>query len=144
IAPGPRAVYGPVTVQGMTRMDPVFVARQTDLKPGEEYDPDDIKEAGDRLARLGVFRSARIKEADTLGPDGQLPITVHVQERKLHRFGIGGSYSTIDGLGVEGYWLHRNLFGHAEQLRFDAKVAGIGETVDPTKFNYRIGPTYTA
>jgi translocation and assembly module TamA len=144
IAPGPRAVYGPVTVQGTTRMDPVFVARQTDLQPGEEYDPDDIKEASDRLARLGVFRSARIKEGDVIGPDGQLPITVYVQERKLHRFGIGGSYSTIDGLGVEGYWLHRNLFGHAEQLRLDAKVAGIGTTVDPTKFNYRIGPTYTA
>ena len=65
-----------------------------------------------------------------------------MQERKLRRFGVGGSYSTLDGLGLEAYWLHRNLFGRAERLRFDAKVAGIGETFEPDELTYRLGATF--
>lgn len=142
VEPGRRAYYGPVSVEGTERMDPVFVARQTGLIQGEEYDPDDIKKASDRLAKLEVFRAARIQEAEEVGADGSLPLAVIVQERLPRRFGFGASYSTLDGGGVEAYWLHRNLFGRAEQLRFDAKVAGIGETLKPDEFTYRLGVTF--
>lgn len=154
--PGRRAVYGATTVQGTTNMDPAFVAYMADLRPGEEFDPDTVKRASDRLGRLEVFRSQRIEEGETIGANGDLPMAVIVQERPLHRFGIGASYSTLDGAGVEGYWLHRNLFGRAERLRFDAKVAGIGADVvdrtsdepqssrfDPLAFTYRVGATFT-
>ena len=78
-----------------------------------------------------------------------MPISVIVQERLPRRFGIGGSYSSLDGAGVEAYWVHRNLFGKAERLRFDAKVAGIGSdvgdggTFDPDDLSYRVGVTFT-
>ena len=128
VEPGRRAVYGPTSVQGTERMDPAFVAYMADLPVGQEFDPDDIKRANTRLARLDVFRAQRIEEGAAIGADGQLPISVIVQERLPRRFGIGGSYSTLDGAGIEAYWVHRNLFGKAERLRFDAKVAGIGKT----------------
>ena len=76
-------------------------------------------------------------------------MSVIVQERLPRRFGIGGSYSSLDGAGVEAYWVHRNLFGKAERLRFDAKVAGIGSdvgdggTFDPDDLTYRVGVTFT-
>lgn len=143
IHPGRKAYYGPVTVVGTERLDPAFIAYMTGLRQGEEYDPDDIKDASDRLARLEVFRSARFDEADEIGPGGILPIEVAVQERLPRRVGVGGSYSTVDGLGLEAYWLHRNLFGRAERLRFDGKIAGIGKTIDPTEFTYHLGATFT-
>ncbi len=150
IDPGARAVYGPVSVSGTDRMDPEFVAFMTGLEPGVEYDPDDLKRASDRLTRLDVFRAARLQEAEAINPDGTLPISVIVQERPLRRFGFGASYSTVDGAGVEAYWLHRNLFGHAERLRLDAKVAGAGGAgtaggfnADPTELTYRVGATFT-
>jgi translocation and assembly module TamA len=142
IEPGRKAYYGPVTVEGTERMDPAFVAWMTGLPMGEEYDPDDLDRANDRLARLDVFRALRLQEAGTIGPDGLLPINVIVQERLPRRFGIGGSFSTVDGLGIDGFWLHRNLFGRAERLRFDARVGGIGETVDPKEFNYRFAASF--
>ena len=147
VEPGRKAFYGPVTVQGTERMDQEFVAFMAGLPLGREYDPDDIKRAGDRLARLDVFRASRFQEAETIGPDGLLPIDLIVQERELRRFGIGGSYSTVDGLGFETYWLHRNLFGRAERLRFDARVAGIGKSLDsegfdPRDFTYRVGASF--
>ena len=148
VEPGPRAAYGPTSVQGTDRMDPAFVAYMADLPVGQEFDPDDIKRANTRLARLDVFRAQRIEEGAAIGADGQLPISVIVQERLPRRFGIGGSYSTLDGAGIEAYWVHRNLFGKAERLRFDAKVAGIGSdvgdggTFDPDDLTYRVGVTF--
>ena len=142
IEPGRKAYYDGVAVQGTERMDPAFVAWMTGLKPGQEYDPDDLERANRRLSQLDVFRALRIQEADAIREDGRLPLTVVVQERKLRRFGVGGSYSTLDGLGLEAYWLHRNLFGKGEKLRFDTKVAGIDNSWDPDDLTYRLGATF--
>lgn len=143
VAPGRYATIGPVSVEGTENMNPDFVARQTGLTPGTEYDPDDIALARQRLARLDVFRSLRIEAASAINPDSTLPFTVIVQEQALRRFGVGATFSTLDGLGVEGFWLHRNLFGEAERLRLDAKVAGIGWPVDTAQFDYAFGGTFT-
>jgi translocation and assembly module TamA len=135
VRPGPAAVYGATAVTGTTDMDPAFIAYVANLVPGEPYDPDDLERALKRLRDLQVFSSTRIVEADAVGPGGTLPLTIAVVERPLHVFGAGGSYSTLDGLGVDGYWEHRNLFGHAERLRFEGRVAGIDST-DPRDFTY--------
>lgn len=143
VKPGEKAYYGPVSVTGTDRMDAQFVAYMTGLHQGEEFDPDDLDRANRRLSRLEVFRALRIEEAAEIGPGGSLPIAVTVQERPLHRFGIGANYSTLDGAGFEAYWLHRNLFGKAERLRFDAKVSNIGQSLDPVDLTYRVGATFT-
>lgn len=142
VDPGRKAFYGPVTVQGAERIDPQWLAWMTGIREGEEYDPDDLKRASTRIARLDLFSAARFHEADELGPGGLLPITYIVQERKARRFGVGSTWSSIDGLGVEAFWLHRNLFGRAERLRIEGKVGGIGETLKPDEFTYRVGATF--
>ena len=90
---------------------------------------------------LGVFASVSIVEGDTVGPDGLLPITFVLAERKRHLIGGGISYSTIDGAALESYWMHRNLFGHGESLRFDASVSRIGAE-DVTNFSYKLATTF--
>ena len=143
VVPGAHASVGPLSVSGNENMDPDFIVRQTGLVPGQEYDPDDIAKARERLNRLDVFRSLRIEAAEAIPANGLLPFEIMVQEQALRRFGVGATLSTIDGLGVEGFWLHRNLFGHAERLRLDARVAGIGYPVDTDEFDYLFGGTFT-
>ncbi len=147
VEPGQLAHYGPLTVQGTARMDPEFVAYMADLKPGERYNPADLERTRRRLARMDVFRSTSIQEAQEIDRDGSLPLDLIVQERKPRRFGVGANYSTLDGAGVEAFWMHRNLFGKAERLRFDAKVSGIGgsqdSSFDPKNFTYQLGTTFT-
>jgi translocation and assembly module TamA len=144
IDPAGAAVFGPTTVEGAEDMDPAFVARQADLPPGEEWSSDEVKRAERRLRRLEVFSSVRIADAgaieDWVNPARQ-PVTITVSERPLHVFGFGGSYSTIDGAGLEGYWQHRNLFGRAEKLRVEARVSGI-DVADPNRFTYSGGFTF--
>lgn len=126
VEPGPAARLGTAEISGAERMDPGFVRYLTGIRPGEPYDPDAIKRGRERLQEIGVFSSVSIAEGESVGPDGILPITFNVSERKRRLIGGGVSYSTIDGAALEGYWMHRNLFGRAESLRLDAAVSRIG------------------
>ncbi|CAN5651986.1 autotransporter assembly complex family protein [soil metagenome] len=142
IEPGRQARYGTTAVEGSGRVDAAFVAFMADLIEGDTFDPDDIAAGQSRLARLGVFRSIRIEEAPAIGPDGRLPMFVRVEGRPARTIGFGATLSTIDGLGLEAFWQHRNLFGRAEQLRIDASVLGLGETTDPEALTYNVGVSF--
>ncbi|MCZ2203478.1 autotransporter assembly complex protein TamA [Bartonella sp. A05] len=128
INPDRKTYYGFLNVRNVSekpRMDLAYIEWMTGLKPGQEYNPDILIKANDRLARLNVFRAVNIQEADTINPDGRLPLTLVLEERKPQRFGIGGGYSTLDGAGLEAYFIHRNLFGHAESLKIETKISGV-------------------
>ncbi|CCV07870.1 Surface antigen (D15) [Mesorhizobium metallidurans STM 2683] len=138
VAAGPVAGYGDTTVEGTEKVDRDFTEYMTGLKRGRQYSPDEIDEARDRLLGLEVFNSVTLKEADSLNGDGNIPIGVQVSERKPRYFGVGGTFSNTEGLGLEGYWGHRNLFGRAEKLRIDGAISGIGSN-SLTELNYNAG-----
>jgi translocation and assembly module TamA len=141
VVPGPAANLGTVTVTGTERMDPEFTRWMTGIRPGEPYDPDTVRRARDRLLRLGVFSSVSVVEAETVGPDGILPLTFNLSERKRRLIGGGASYSTLEGAALQAYWMHRNLFGRAESLRFDAALTHIGAQ-DFGGLNYSAAVTF--
>ena len=141
--PGREARYGPTKVVGATRTDPEFIRFMTDLQEGDRFDSTEVARSQARLGRLGIFRSLRIEEAEEIGPDGSLPMTVRVEDRRPRTIGFGGTYSTIDGLGLEAYWMNRNLWGRGERLRFDASVSGLIENIDPTDYDYNLGLAFT-
>ncbi|MDQ0325503.1 translocation and assembly module TamA [Rhodopseudomonas julia] len=139
---GPYARLGRVSVSGTERMNPGFVGYMTGIKGGEEYDPDRIDRARERLRRLEVFRSITIQEAEAVGSDGFMPLSVRVAERKRRLIGGEAKYSTIDGATLGAYWVHRNLFGHAERLRIEGSVSGI-DGADYENFDYMLATTFT-
>lgn len=143
IVPGAVARYGAIEVDGQTELEPEFIRYMADLPSGARFSPADLEKASQRLSGLGTFRVLRFREADEIASDGTLPISIVVEDRKPRRFGIGGTLSTLDGAGIEGFWLHRNLFGRAERLRFDASVQGIGRSADPLDYDYSAGVTLT-
>lgn len=147
MTPGPQAVFGEVYVEGTKRMDPEFVAYMTGITEGEEFDPDELERARERLDRLGVFSLRKFEEAEFVTSNGLLPINVLVQEKKLRRIGIGAAFATIDGAGVKAFWLHRNLFGKAESLRLEAEFGGVGVGASNSlafdELDYKLGATFT-
>ncbi len=126
IAPGPRLTFGPLTVIGNEAVRTSAVARIAGLPTGEIYAPEELTEAARRLRETGAFDSVALTEADDIGPNNTLPITATIAESKPRRFGFGLEYSTVEGVRVSSYWMHRNFFGGAENLRVDAQVAGLG------------------
>ncbi|UTO28438.1 autotransporter assembly complex protein TamA [Bartonella harrusi] len=146
VDPGQEAYYGPLRVRNISKkpsVDSAYIAWMTGLKEGQKYDSDALAKANERLTRLNVFRAMNIREADTINPDGSLPLTLVLEERKPRRFGVGGSYSTLDGTGFEAYWMHNNLFGHAEHLKMETKISGIGRKKEKSynlkNFDYLLG-----
>ena len=123
VEPGPVADFGQVTVVGTTRVDPRLVERRAGIDPGDIYSSDITARAERRLRDLGVFESVRVITGDSLNPDGTVPVTIEVSERKRHVVGFGIEYDNVDGFGANAYWMDRNLFGGAEQLRFDAAIS---------------------
>ncbi|MER8845098.1 autotransporter assembly complex protein TamA [Mesorhizobium australicum] len=138
VAAGPVAGYGATTVEGTEKVDRDFTEYMTGLKRGKQYSPQEISDARDRLLALEVFNSVTFREADKLDADGNIPIGVQVSERKPRYFGLGGTFSNTEGLGLEGYWGHRNLFGRAEKLRIDGAISGIGSN-NLSELNYNAG-----
>jgi len=127
IEPGPVADFGRVEVKGTSRVNPNLVAARAGLD-GKLYRLKTTRAAETRLRDLGVFDSVRVTPADHLDADGTIPMLIEVSERKPRVFGAGVSYSNTEGLGVNVFWAHRNLFGNAEQLRIDLEVSRIFDT----------------
>ena len=136
---GPQARFGQVSVNGTEVTDPDFVIQQAMLPQGGIYSPEDIARARKRLNELGIFSSIRFVEGDITGPDGLLPITIEVSERKRHVIGAGASWSSIEGFGVETYWRRRNLFGRGELLSVEGSIGRIGtESLENQEYSARI------
>ncbi|MFS4436822.1 autotransporter assembly complex protein TamA [Paracoccaceae bacterium GXU_MW_L88] len=149
VEPGSRANFGRTSIAGTERMDPNYTVYMADIPEGQEFDPDVIEEAEERIGRLDVFRMLRFEEPESINPDGSYPIHIEVEEKPLRRISFGAELSSLDGVSLESYWYHRNLFGRAERLRFDASVSRIGSSEDISDIDdvndidYSVGVTYT-
>jgi translocation and assembly module TamA len=140
---GPVAPLGDVAVKGQRTVDEDFIRRYSRLNGGEPYSPEKLRKASDRLRKLGVFSSITIKEANALSRNGSIPLTIEVSEGKHRYLGVGAQYSTTEGIGLQGYWGHRNLFGKAESLRIEGAISRLGEASNVQDMDYSAGIIFT-
>ena len=125
IDPGPPLTFGALIPSGDSAVRPERIKAIAGLPTGQQFSPSELETAANRLRRTGAFQSVATTEAETPTPDQQLDIGVEVVDALPRRFGAGVELSTQDGLSLSGFWLHRNLLGGAERLRFDIEIAGI-------------------
>lgn len=141
VAPGPELKFGKLIYQGGSEVRDHRVRRITDLPTGQRFDPEEARRAATRLRRTGTFRAVDLKEAETPNPDGTLDMLLTLVDDKKRRIGFGAELESRDGLSLSAFWLHRNLLGGAERLRFDFAIDNIGAQNGGTDF--RIGTLYT-
>jgi len=138
------AQFGPVTVTGDTGgVDPEFVRYMANIPGGGVFDPEAVEIATDRLTNLAVFRAVRIVEAENVQPDGRLPLSIETTPRAPRRIGFGATLSSTEGLGLEGFWLHRQAGRRAQRLRFDFSLSGIGTEGGFEDYDYVFSTSYT-
>lgn len=126
LAPGPKLQFGDISVSGNEDVRTRRIRTIAGLQEGQEYDPAEINRAVRRLRRTGSFASATVSEAENIGPNDTLPLEIEVVEQTPRRFGFGAEYSTIEGVRLSSFWLHRNFLGGAERFRVDGEIAGLG------------------
>ncbi|MBV9078478.1 MAG: BamA/TamA family outer membrane protein, partial [Methylobacteriaceae bacterium] len=132
VAPGPKAGFGAVAVSGPERFDPRIVRSFLYLEPGQPYSPKAVEDTRRSIASIPAVGSVRIREADGLDPDGNLPLFVTVTDRPDNLIGASGGYSTLDGPNGRVYYENRNLFGGAERLRLQGDLF-LAPRVDGTR-----------
>lgn len=140
LSPGPRLRFGPLVVQTESAVRRDRIIDIAGLPEGEVFSPEEIRLATRRLRRTGAFSAVALTEADDIGPNSTLPINARITDAQPRRVGFGAELSTLEGLTLSGFWLHRNLLGGAERLRFDAEITGIGGSTGGE--DYKIGARF--
>ena len=124
VDPGPIISFGALIPQGQARMRVDRILEIAGLPVGEVYSPDALDRAEERLRDTGVFSAVALQLRDPRA--GNIAdVDATLAEAPLRRLGFGAEIASDEGLQLSAYWLHRNLLGGAERLRFDAELAGI-------------------
>ncbi|WP_373635001.1 autotransporter assembly complex family protein [Yoonia sp. SS1-5] len=126
VNPGPRLTFGNLNISGNEDVRTNRIRQIAGLPTGEVFSPEELTRAERRLRRTGTFDSVAFSEAAEIGPGDTLDINAQLVESKPRRFGFGLELSSIEGLTVSSFWLHRNLLGGAERFRVGGEVSGIG------------------
>lgn len=137
--PGPRLRFGQVVVTSDSGVRDARIRQIAGIPRGESFDPDTVEKAATRLRRTGTFRSVTLTETDRINAAGEMDIDIAVTDQKIRRIGGGAELSSLDGLTLSAYWLHRNLFGGAERLRIETEIAQITGTAEETDFRLSFG-----
>ena len=136
IDPGPALSFGKL----ITPKNPEFrssrLLKIAGLPTGEPYSPEALRQARARLVATGAFNSVVLEEAAAPGSNQTLPISLSYEAAPPRRLGFGAEVDTTSGLSLQTFWLHRNFFGGAERLRFDAKAEGIGGPSGGTDYSF--------
>lgn len=133
--PGPRLRFGPLVIEGESDVRRQRILDIAGLPEGEVFSPEEIRLSTERLRRTGAFSAVALSEAEVIGPNDTLPITAQITDAPKRRLGFGAELSTLEGLTVSAFWLHRNLLGGAERLRISAEISGIGGSSGGTDYS---------
>lgn len=128
--PGPPARFGPTRITGLKTVRESAIRNRLLWKHGDPFNGDLVSETEKELTKSELFSLVRISSGENLAPDGELPLTLDVKERKHRSIKVGATYRTDEGPGVKFSWEHRNLFHHGEKLQLSATASTISTAFD--------------
>ncbi|HEY9039595.1 MAG TPA: BamA/TamA family outer membrane protein [Roseovarius sp.] len=144
LRPGPVVRFGELRQTTDSAVRPERLQQIAGLPTGERFSPSELERSAKRLRRTGAFKSVSLTETDELRAGDVMDIELNVADEKPRRFGFGAEISSNEGAGLSAFWLHRNLLGGAERLRFDAAIGGIGSQTGGIDggIDYELGTRY--
>ena len=126
---GPQARFGSVTIENSGSVRDDYVRDLLDWQEGESFSQSIIDASRRALISSGLFASVKFRPGQEVGPDGRLPMTVSVVEKKHRTIGFGAKFASDEGFEINGFWEHRNIFGRAEQLGAKVTLAEIEQSL---------------
>ena len=126
VTTGKTAHFGAIEVAGLQRTQRDSVLSRLGMHSGDPYSAAAIDKARRNLLAMGVFGTVAVSTAPAPDPDGSVPVTFRVTERKRHGVTLLGAYSSDLGGSGTVTWTDNNVFGHAEQLNLKASIINLG------------------
>jgi translocation and assembly module TamA len=130
LAPGAQLRFGELRLAKPSAVRAKAIRKIAGLPSGEIYHPDLVARSATRLRRTGAFSSVTLRAEEQPNPDGTLDYIATVEDMPPRRLTFGAQISSSDGVELTTSWMHRNLFGGAEKLRFETRLSGLGSSND--------------
>jgi len=111
-----RAVIASIDVTGDDKTRQFVVERELTFSPGEHFDFRKIGESEANIYRTGLFSSVWIEPAPADTGKVEKDVIVRVVERPSGEYELVVAYAALDGFGVGGGVVNRNLQGQATTL----------------------------
>ncbi|BCX81631.1 translocation and assembly module TamA [Methylomarinovum caldicuralii] len=110
---GPRYRIGAIEIR-QDILDPDFVRRYLNVKPGDPYEAERLALLHRRLSDSGYFTAVRVKTHPRPQPRPEVPVTVTLepQKRRQYRFGLGFDTNTGPRLTFSYQDRYLNRRGH--------------------------------
>jgi translocation and assembly module TamA len=122
---GPKAAFGPVTIQGLERVQEEFVRSQIPWSPGDTYDPQKVRTLQNKLIQTELFNMVQVNHPDQVNDQGQLPLTMEVSEVDHKKISFRLGYETDTGIQGSAAWEHKNLWGRGQRLLLQMEVSQV-------------------
>lgn len=129
VEPGPYVRMGEPTLTGIDRVAADLVLGELQWKPGDAYDPKQIRQTQRAIFDLGLFRSVTIEPKRSKALAGETageevwPFEIRVRERPPRSVRASLGYGTEDQARGRLEWRHRNLLGGLRDLRIGGKYS---------------------
>ena len=124
--PGPTAVLGEITFEGVDGIPERPVRRAFDLEPGAPYSSSELDAARVSVLDLGVFANVEVRPdlTPTDEPTATVPVVVHLEPTKLHSIRLGGGVE-VDVIRTDAHasvgWEHGNFLGGLRRLSIEVR-----------------------
>jgi outer membrane protein insertion porin family len=132
--PDGRAVIGPISVIGTSRVDSAVVRKLLVARTGRRFSQEELFESQRNLYESDLFRFAtvNIDSAAYQPGDTSVPLMVQVNESKPRRIRGGLGYATYDCFRGSLGWTTRDFLGAGRILDLTSRVSkvGVGDPVD--------------
>ena len=125
LVPGARTAIGHITIAGRQRVTERAIRRQLSIEEGQPYSAEEITTSETAIYGLGAFQAVTPHLLNLEETGTPIDVAFQVREQKPHTVQVGVGFSSVERFRLQVEWLHRNLFGDAEQLRLTAKVSSI-------------------
>jgi translocation and assembly module TamA len=123
---GPLCRFGSVSTTGLVEVSPRFLDGKITWKRGDIYSATQIDETQKKILESDLFSSVMITHSDQVSENQELPMKIHLTESKHKSLSLGISYATVDHLGCNFSWSHRNLRHMGEQLSLEGSISQRG------------------
>jgi outer membrane protein assembly complex protein YaeT len=137
LMPGARTLFGTITITGEQQVKEKAIRRQLTIDEGLQYSKTELGASADAIYGLGMFQAVTPRLLNLEEEGAPLNVEIEMRERQPHSFQFGFGYSTVERFRGQVQWLHRNLWGGAEQLTLSGKISSIEQ-----KFEARLHLPY--
>lgn len=125
ITPGPPARFGPVTLEGLEKIDERIVTRELTFQAGDPFSLSRVEESRRRLALLDLFTSIELVwQPDPASPE-VAPVRIVLREKKPRELRVGAGFSTEERARAQIRWQNRNWLGGGRRLLIAGRYSNL-------------------